>query len=750
MVVGKSFPNIDSVEKVRGRARYAGDISLPGMLYGRVFRSQHPHALIKEIDKSRALGLPGVRWVITASDCQENNHPYGYPRADEYILAPEKARFAGDEIALVVADTPEAAAEALDLVKVDYNPLPFVLEPVEALKAGAPQVNGKKNLAHSIERSRGDVDRAFVEADYVFEHQYALGFAYQAYMEPTSAVAELVGDRIVIYTGIQDPVGARFLFAQALGISPDCIRIIQTHVGGGFGGKLVPKVPLLCALAALCTGKSVKLINPRHEDFAAGQPRVGMKIRLKLGVKKDGRIIAKETDIVADNGAYTRKGMGVLLSATQRVDILYRIPNLRVRADLVYTNKAPTGAFRGFGNPQMHFAMESEMDIVAEALEMDPIELRRKNIAGEGYVAPWGLRVGSCGLEECIRQVTEASNWEVRSRQKGLDVGMGAALAVHISGNRAAKKDFDGSAAMVRIDRSGQVVVFNGEADMGQGWRTVTAQIAAETLGIPVGKVQVSMIDTDTAPFGWGTFASRVTYLGGNAVKEACQKAREILLEFAGREAGLPGERLESREGCILSTGGSGKEYKTDWDSLVRRYVNGNGGMPLVATGFFIPDTEFPDATGQGNISGAYSFGAVVAEVQVDRETGQVAVNKLYSAFDLGKAINPMLAEGQIEGGAVMGVGLALFEQLDYGPDGRLINGGFLDYRIPTVMETPEIMTFLVESEEATGPYGAKGIGEVTTVPLMPAIANAVYQATGRRLLEMPVRPEALMGSGKQ
>lgn len=747
-VVGKRLPALDARDKATGRAEFVSDIRLPGMLWAKVLRSPVAHARIRNIDVSRALKLGGVKMVLTGKDCPP--HKYGVVIRDETILAVDKVRYAGDEIAIVLATDPDIAEEALELIAVDYEELPVLLDPREAMEEGAPLIHeGKSNVAVRLHIERGEVDRAFAESDVVLEDTYNTSMVYQAYLEPMAAVAAVdASGRLTLWAGLQNPSAARLTFADALGIPADKLRIIQPHFGGGFGAKLEHKVPLLCAFAALKSGRPVRLVNDREEDFQAGHPRVPMTIRLKLGAKKDGTLTAKQVEIIADNGAYTVYAPGILSTALYRIDLLYRIANVRADGVLVYTNKAPTSAFRGFGNAQMHFAFECHLDALAKELGLDPKELRLKNAAYPGYVNPHGWKVGSCGLKECIEKATAAIGWEEKKANKQPRRGVGMACCMHVSGNRSFKKEFDGSAALVRVDDGGNVFVYSGEADLGQGARTVFAQIAAEELGVPYEKVKVAIVDTDIAPFAWGTFASRATYLGGNAVRAAAADAKRQILEFAAELLNVPVGLLNIQNGRIV---GPSEKKSLDLAEVTREYMYRHAGANIIGRGSFVPEgVEYPDETKYGNISGAYPFAAQAAEVEVDTETGQVKVLRLAAAHDLGKAINPMLAEGQIEGGVAMGLGWALTENLTYGPDGRVANPQFLDYQIPTAMDVPPLEVILVEPEEKSGPYGAKSLGEPALIPTSPAIANAVYDAIGVRIKELPITPEKILAALKE
>lgn len=745
-VVGRSVPNIDAAGKVTGRAKYGSDLRLPGMLYGQVLRSPVAHARVTRIDVSRARNLPGIKAVLTGTDAPA--HRYGSAVADENLLAREKVRYAGNEVAVVVGTDLDVVQEALDLVRVEYEELPVTLDPLQALTPGAAKIHdAERNTAAHFQIQRGNVDEAFRQAERVFEDEFRTSLVYQAYLEPTEALAEVDSDgRAVLWAGIQDPSSSRMTYSRALGISPEKLRIVQPFTGGGFGGKLEPKLPVLAVLAALRLGRPVKLASNRHEDFLGSQPRVPMIIRLRLAYQRDGTITAKDVQIVADNGAYTRKGPSVLLTACYRIDALYRIPTVRAQADLVYTNKIPTGAFRGYGNPQMHFAMESAMDMMAEDLSMDPIELRLKNAAVPGYVNPHGWQVGSCAVKECVEEVRTASGWDKQAGNRHRRA-LGIGCCVHVSGNRSARKEYDGSSALVRLDPDGTAHVYSGEADIGQGSRTVLAQIAAETLGFPLSRVRMAPIDTDISPHAWGTFASRVTYLGGNAVKAAALDAKARLLAFVAQSTGLQPGMLDLQEGKIVFPGPGGKLVPVE--QYLQEYTYKDSGSSIVAQGSFVPNVVYPDASRYGNISGAYSYAAQVAEVEVDQETGRVQVLNVWAAHDVGRAINPALAAGQVEGGIAFGLGWALTEEVRHDARGSLRNGNFVDYKLPTAEDMPEIQVSLVESNEKTGPYGAKSVGELTLIPTAPAIANAIYRATGVRIKELPITPEKILAGLK-
>ena len=741
-VVGQRVPFVDARDKVTGKAEYVSDIRLPGMLFGKILRSPLPHAQILDINISAAKKVKGVKAIITGKDVPREK--FGAIIADENILATDKVRFVGDEVAAVAAIDEDAAEEALSMIKVSYRELSAVFDMMEAMADGAPLIHDKeKNIAYHTVYKQGDVDAAMAEADDVIEEEFTTSLVYQAYLEPMGGVASVDSSgSITIWAGLQNPGPSKEIYARALGLKPDQLRIIVPHYGGGFGAKMAHKIHPLAAIMSMYAGLPVYLVNSRREDFAAGVPRMPMIIKVKLGIKKDGTITAKDVRIVGDNGAYTNLGPAIINTASYRIDALYaRIRNLRTVSDLVYTNKAPTSAFRGFGNNQMHFAMESMLDIAAERTGLDPLEIRLRNVSRAGDVNPYGWRIKSCGIGECLIKVTENIDWQKKRTQKRFGHGVGLAGCVHVSGNRSFKKEYDGSSAMVRIDENGLAFVYTGETDLGQGCKTVFAQIAAEELGFPLECVKVPMVDTDISPLGLGTFGSRVTFLGGNAVKRAAADARQQLLAAAGFILKELPEKL-TVAGRNIAVKGAGTKISVC--EVMQHYVCSHAGTHIVGLGHFVPEAEYPDQNKYGNISGAYPFAANAMEVEVDTETGRVKLLHISAAHDLGKAINPMAAEGQIEGGVAQGIGYALMEDLIY-MNGKVANDHFLDYQIPTFPDMPPIKTFLVETSDRDGPFGAKAVGEPSLIPSVPAIANAIYDAVGVRIRDLPITPEKIL-----
>ena len=743
-IVGKSFPQIDALEKTMGKTRFVSDLIRPRMLYGRVLRSPYPHARINHIDTSRAQRVAGVKAVVTYADTP--GIKFG-PRSEDWtIFAADKARFCGDEIAAVAAVDEDTAEEALDLIDVEYEELPFVTDPLEAMQAGSPLVHDDKpaNIAAEFKVEAGDVDRAFADSDVIYEDRYYTNQVYQAYLEPMGALAEMDNSgRLTLWAGTQIPNMMRMTYAKALGLSPDAIRVIVPDYGGAFGAKMENNVHLVAAVLAGKTGRPVKLINTRHDDFIAGNPRVPMYIDIKLGATRDGLLTGKEVQVVGAAGSRLVYSQVIVATACYRVDSLYRFQHVRSKGYTVYTHTVPTACFRGFGNSQMTFVLESALDMIAEQLNMDPAELRLKNGIGPNEISVHGWQINSSGLRDCIEAASDKSDWKTKRRRKEPLKGIGLSCCNHVSGNRPFAREFDGGAGIVRIGRDGRVTVYHGESDMGQGQKTVFAQIAAERLGVALDMVHVADVDTDTSPFGLGSFATRGTLMGGNGVLAAAGDAFEQLAGVAAEILEANPKDIECRQGKFFARGTP--EKCLPFAEVAARATFARHGSPVVGTGFYDPGTVLPDPeTKYGNISPAYPFACQIAEVEIDPDTGQVTVTNFVAAHDVGRAINPMATEGQIRGGVTQGLGWTLMENMAY-ENGRIINADFVDYIVPSALDVPEIQPILVEPVEPSGPYGAKGIGEPALNPTMAAITNAIYNATGIRIKALPVSPEKIL-----
>lgn len=744
--VGQAIPQVTAREKVLGRAQYVADIKLPGMLHAKVLRSPYAHARILRIDSSAALALPGVKAVITGADTPARM--WGVAHKQQRILAAGKVRFVGEEVAAVVAVDEDTARDALDLIHVEYEELTPQVDPETALAQGSPEVHpGTGNLADEISIARGNVDAGFAQADIVHEATYQLHSQYPGYMEPMGTVAEVDGNgRLTVWTSTQSVFLARSRMAEALDRPVSTIRVIQANVGGGFGGKIVEeRTSLITAFLATRVERPVRLVNNRLEDFQSGCFSVPCKITLKMGMTRDGRITAKDVKILADCGAYAGLAPEVMLVTAMRSDNMQRIENVRSLAQLVYTHKIPRGAFRGFGGTQMSFALNSHMDVMATMLGLDPIELHRINAIRTNDTSVHGWKIGSCGLPECLDQVSAAIEWNTkRQRSKGTGVkrrGVGMAAVMHVSGNRTLG-NWDGSSVVLKVNEDGRAFILTAECDMGQGSNTMFSQLCADELGIPLSHVTVHTPDSDTSPYCLGSLASRVTINGGNAILRAARQAKAQILDAAAQKLNVPAAELEIADGKVRSK--NAPAVGATLPEVCRFHIFRHGGEGILVHATYDPPTLVMDKAHYGNIAPAYSFAAQAVEVEVDTQTGQVKVMDSFISDDCGKAINPLSVHGQTNGASVQAIGWTLYEHLQF-EDGRLMNGNFADYNMPTADAVPTLRCDIVESNDPNGPLGAKGASETAILPGAPAIANAVFDAVGVRITDLPITPEKIL-----
>jgi CO/xanthine dehydrogenase Mo-binding subunit len=744
--VGKRIPMVDASEKVRGKAVYYTDLELPGMLHAKILRSPHPHARILRVNADRAISLPGVKAVLLPQDTPEEK--YGPQVADRPILAREKVRFVGEEIAAVAAVDEETAREAIRLIEVEYESLPPVYEVAEALKEGAPLVHEDKkgNIATYSLIQRGDIEQGWKESDLILEEDFRTPAVHPLYLEPQICVAVVdPSGGLLLYLPIQTPFSTRNMMARILGIPLHKIKIIQTYMGGAFGGKLDTSLHFIAALLARRSGRPVRLANTREEDLSSTFLRVPTHIRIRIGAKKDGTLIAKQVKILADNGAYCSLAPKIVCTnMATRSDCLYRYRYTSTESTLVYTNKVPTSAFRGYGNPQITFAQESLIDRISHELGIDPVEIRLRNGTQTGDTTIHGWKIDSCGLSECLKEGAKRIGWDEKRREKHGERlrGVGVAAMIHVSGNRGAL-EWDGSEAMIRMHEDGTAILYSGESELGQGKNTALSQIAAEAIGLPLNHVYSAPVDTETCAFVLGPYSSKTTVLAGNAVRKAGEEIRRQILQIASKMLQLPVGTFETREGRVYVRG------ETDARLTIRevmRYAHTHEGRKtLFAHGTFEAGKVRIGAQNDyyGDISATYPFAAHFAEVEVDRQTGEVSILRYVAAHDVGKAINPMAVEGQIAGGVVQGLGYTLMEEVHF-KEGKIQNPDLQDYTIPTALDIPPIESILVESNDPAGPYGAKGIGEPTLIPVAPAVANAIFDATGIRMTELPITAEKL------
>lgn len=743
-VVGTSVFKIDGIEKVTGSALYAADVRLPGMLYGKIKRSPHPHARIVSIKTDKALALPGVKAVLTFKNVPQVKHA-GAPAPrisslvpDQNILA-DKVRYVGDGLAAVAAASEEVASAALELIEVEYDLLPAVYDPEEAMKPDAPRIHDtERNLVvPPFVIKRGDVDRGFAEADLIVEGHYSTGRPAPAYMEPNACVCRFDDTgKLTIWSSTQCAFMVRGILSEVLDIPLHKIRVIVEHMGGGFGAKQdIYQHEFVCALLARETGRPVKMEYSRAEAFLGSKSRHPVQVYLKHGVKRDGALVARQARYLADTGAYASHGPGITAVGCIDLTSLYRCEeNLDIEGTVVYTNNPIAGAFRGYGAVQAFFALDCQMDEIAHSLGLDPVELRLKNAVGEGNLSPSGHHLHGNGLAACLRAGAEEIGWFERDRRKSapgspVKRGWGVGTEMHSSGAYPDIKEK--SNATLRLNEDGTVTLLTGVADLGTGAYTAMAQIAAETLNIPFQDIQVVRGDTDVVPFDIGAYASRTTYVGGTTVVKAATDLKEKLLKLAAEKLEAAPQDLVVQAGRIEVRGVPSRGLS------IKELVQGSGGMT--------PETLTGQATHEAEV--AYSFAAHFVEVEVDTETGQVRVKQVVAVHEVGKAINPIGVEGQIEGGLQQGIGHSLTEDLVVDKStGRTLNANFVDYKMPLAMDMPRIKTIILEeAPDSDGPFGAKGVGEDPIIAIGPAIANAVYDAIGVRMRELPITPEKVL-----
>ena len=755
--IGKRIPKMDAEEKVTGKAIYIQDLKVPGMLWGKILYSPHPHARILNIDTSAAERLPGVKAVLTGYNAPLIK--FGFYK-DNMPLKANKVCSYRDEVAAIAATDPDIAEEALGLIRVQYEILPAVFDPEEAMKEGAPLIHeehlgGKEKKPTNIlnlpwNLVAGDVDEARKNSAHVAEDRFKLTWVNHCCMGTSGCVAQFdLRNNLTIYSNTQIPSLAQRDYTEALaamGLEGKKARVIKATIGGAFGSKLdTYAYEYIAILLAYKTRKPVKIIFTREEEFFATSPRQPAIIDIAHGCTKDGTLTFRDVRMVLDNGAYTSWGATTPSVMMMPISSLYKVPNVRYVAKCVYTNNTYAQAFRGYGNPQATFAIESQIDTLAEMAGIDPLDLRMRNANTPGEVTPQHFNIITCGLRECIDVVAQKLDWrQNRGRKNGTGIGM--ASMIHVGGGARVYKS-DGCGTIIKIDDFGTVNVITGATDMGQGADTVIAQVVAEELGVRVEDVVVTHTDTDICPWDVGAHASRTTFVAGNSARGAAKKVKEQLLEVASRSLGENPENLDIRDRTIFSK--MDPEKKSPLGKVLRASHYTTGGRMVMAEHFYDPPNENLDREFKGNLSVTYAYGTHGVEVEVDRETGQVKILKYIAAHDVGRAINPMLLEGQVYGGAAMGIGYALTEQLVL-KNGKVINPDFRDYKILTAADVPNIEAIVIETDDPFGPFGAKGIGEPGLVPTAPAIANAIYDAVGVRIKELPITPEKVLAALKE
>lgn len=759
--VGRSAAQLEAAEKLSGRAQYIADLYRPGMLYGAIVQSTHANARIRGYDTSAARALKGVRAIVTGDDLDET-HRMGPFIKDEPAFAKGKVCYLGEIVAGVAADTEEIARTAVRLIKIDYEVLDAALDPLEALRPGAPLVHDdasafvkvfdagtQGNVCSRSSFREGDVEAAWAQCDLVVEGEFQTQAQAHLSLEPCGALAEVdAAGRVTLWSANQSVFRVQANVCEALGLPMTRLRCLTPRIGAGFGNKMEAHVQPVVVLLAMKARRPVKLILSREEDFETVRSRHPFRIRMKTGVRKDGTLVARETELILDGGAFADDSPGVLGYALLMSCGPYRVPNVHAHGQVVYTNKLRSGAMRGFGVPQVTFASEQQLDEVADRLGMDRIELRRRNMMTPGD--PWfgGQQVQSNGLAQCLDIVERESGIREARGRTGADVppgrkrGFGVALTAHISGLLS-------SGAIVRVLEDGSVMLNTGAVDIGQGSNTVLTQICAHSLKLPLDKIAIASPDTDGSPYNWGTTASRVTYVTGRCVMRAAEEVAKKLKEHASEMLECSVDDLELLPGAKVAI--KGVPQKAVSFAQISGRAHWAAGGPIIGTNSWVFDQKTFDPKRAVALGlpfpqiGVFSFGATVVEVEVDEASGQARVLGGWSACDLGHAINPAMATGQIEGAFIQAMGYALIEEMVWdGP--RLANPTLMDYKIPTMAELPATLrSYLVESDEPSGPFGAKSVGELGINAVAAAIANAIADATGARLRRLPMTAERVL-----
>lgn len=749
-VVGKSIPMLDAPAKVKGLAKYGDDLTFPDMLYAKTVRSPHAHAEIIKIETTEALATPGLRAILTAKDIEGPNS-YGRFVKDQPVLCGDRVRFVGDPVALVIAETPDQAERASAQVKVHYKPLAPVFEAREALKDGAPFLYPAGNVCSEKKMIVGDMAKGFSESDVVVQRTYTTHFAEHAYLEPEAGVGYIDEEgRIVVTAGTQSGHFTQSEVAYALGLEKARVRIIQTTTGGGYGGKHDVAIHCLLALAALKLRRPVKILYTRRESMATTAKRHPFLMDLKMGANKDGALCAMKADYIANTGAYTGSGPGVFTRALLHATGPFHFPNVDISVTGVFTNNPSAGGMRGFGAPQVALALECQLDEIAHRIGIDPWEIRYRNAYTADHTLPTGHKIsGNVEIRRCLEVIKpdyDAMKAEVEKKNKnshGVRYGVGLATTMYGIGQSGILFP---SRVKIYLEADGQLVVRVGVADVGQGTITGLAQIAADELQIPFEKVKIFCMDTLTEPDSGPSAASRQIFFTGNVLCTSLRKLKKIMLDAAPRIFGKECETLAldySDEGAMVSPDGDRSRALPIYDFVMKA---NRMGVVLMAEDIYNPGLTYYDhKTQKGQPYPAYTYAAQILEVSINAETGEVQVPRVVVAQDVGRAINPKMVQGQLEGSILMGIGWALKEKFLPGK-----TESFATYPIPRSNPVPEMKIILIEGIEPGAPFGAKGVGESAMVPTAPAILNAIANATGIRLSEVPIDAQHLVRDGKR
>ena len=765
--VGQSAVRVDGKEKVSGAALFTDDLEFgPDLLYAEIVEGPHAHAMITKIDTSEAEKVPEVLCVVTGRDFPYN---FGLYMKDRFIFAQDRVRFFGEQIAAVVARSPAAAKKAARLVRVSYKPLPKILNPLDAIEGDASLIHpGLKsyehvpwffpqpdtNIAHHRKIRKGDVEKGFAEADHVLDDTYEVPRYAHCAIEYHAAVAKYDhSGRLTVWASSQSPHTQRNLFANALapmGIRHNDVRVIAPHVGGGFGSKAGVTMEILAAaIATRVKGHPVKVMWNREREFYNTYQRLGVVARLRLGVKKDGRITALHHELYWDAGAYVEYGANVVNAVGLSAIGPYRVENASIDSYCIYTNLPPGGPYRGFGYSEFLFGLESHMERIARHLGIDPVEIRRRNAIKAGDLTAYGAKMNPSGLMQAIDAVAKEIRWDEPVLPGNDEEAVGKGFSLFWKA--PAMPPNTSSSCFLKFNEDASINILVSGMDIGQGFLTVMAQIASEVLTVPLSKIRTENPDTDRNPYEWQTVASHVTWGCGNAVKPAAQDARNQVLDLVSRTQNLPKDTLYLAEGSVRCV--TKPSFRMALEDFVIHGIQMPDGTfrggPIMGRGVFMPEyatTKADPETSQGGHPNVhYTVGAAAAIVAVDKKTGRVKVRKIVEAVDCGKAINPDLVRGQITGGILQGISTVLYEEMKFDHRGKMLNPNFTDYKIPTSLDLPdEVVPIIIEVAEPDGPYGARGMGEHTMIPVAPMIANAIDDALGLRIKTMPITAEKI------
>jgi xanthine dehydrogenase molybdenum-binding subunit len=744
--IGTRVRKPDAPDKATGKTRYINDMVLPGMLSGKILRAGRAHAEIISIDVSAAARLPGVHAVLTHSDCQ--GLKFGFVR--DNMPLKDKVRCEHDEVAAVAAESETIAMQALALIKVEYRDLPGVFSPEAGRREDAPLIhdNFPGNRSLRFELQHGDLRAAEQASDIIADNIFRVHHVTHCCMGTSCAIADFDSNgKLTIWSQTQYPYNYKMDLAPALGMHPGDIRVIQPPVGGAFGSKLdvYPYEPI-AALLAKKTGRPVKILFNRAEEFTSAPTRQPAIIHMRTGCTRDGTLTFRSADVLLDNGAYTSWGPTIPVIMMRTTSGHYRVPVVDFKAQAIYTNNPYAGSFRGYGNVQTTWATAQQMDMLAEQLDLDPVEFHLKNAQQSGEVTPQKAFLRECVLSECLTTASQASNYVEKRRQYQLEreqpgrfkLGIGLASSIHNAGGAKIHKS-DGCGTMLKVDDYARVTVITGGSEIGQGIDAVINLIVSEELGVPLEHVTIHNSDSDIAPWDVGVHASRTTFIIGNGVRRAARKARQQILEAAARELEIPADAMDLREGFVVRDSDGTVLLKLE--KLLRQMHFKKEPELVMVSDYYEPNSEPEGADHISDHSSAYAHAVHIAEVTVDTLTGEVQVDKVTVAQDVGRVINRMGLEAQVEGGIAIGLGYALSENMIL-QEGILQNPCFRDYKVVTAPEMPELELHFIESNCAEGPYGAKGIAELPTIVIAPAVANAVFNATGVRFLDPPMTPE--------